>query len=231
MYVKEKKTQPSPKKAALGSKLRVRVNIKVVSIIIGVVSIASLLVFIVYPSGNANSSSTSSTTVIDDVMDTSRGTEWILFQSTADDFQILMPGEPVTDRQEQDLGSDNLTAMVNQYIAADENSNAFIVTVTHYPEAYDVSDPETILQNSVQNAANSILDNELMYSQGYSEEGYTVLDAEIKNDTREIYSLQRLVLIDRTQYTILAAFDINNLNNGAEALYNNFINSFELMVQ
>ena len=65
----------------------------------------------------------------------------------------------------------------------------------------------------------------------YREEGYVVLDAEIKNYTREIYSLQRLILIGSTQYTLLAAFDVNNLNNGAEVLYNNFINSFELNVQ
>lgn len=229
--MEEKKAQSSPQKTALGSKLKVQVNIKVVSIIIGAVAIAALLIFVVYPSSNGNSSSSAATAVIDDVMDSARGTEWILFQSTTDSFEILMPGDPVTDRQEQDLDSDNLTAVANQYIAADENSNAYIVTVTHYPEAYDVSDPETILQNSVQNGVDSMLDNELTYSQGYNEEGYVVLDAEIKNDTRGMYSLQRLILIGHTQYSLLVAFDVNNLNDGAEVLYNNFISSFELNIQ
>ena len=229
--MEEKKAQPNPKKTVLGSKLKVQVKIKVVSIVIGAVGIAALIVFVVYPSNSDSSSSTVVATVIDDVMDTSRGTEWTLFQSTTDSFEVLMPGEPVIDRQEQDLGSGNIAAIANQYIAADENSNAFIVTVTHYPEGYDVSDAETILKKSVQNAVNSIVDNELMYSKGYIEEKYAMLDAEINNDTQGIYSLQRLILVDRTQYTLLAAFDANNLNNGAEVLYNNFIDSFELMVQ
>lgn len=229
--MEEKRAQSSPQKTALGSKLKVQVNIKVVSIIIGAIAIAALLIFVVYPSSNGNSSSSAAAIVIEDVMDTSRGTEWTLFQSTTDSFEILMPGDPVIDRQEQDLDSDNLTAIANQYIAADENSNAYIVTVTHYPEAYDVSDPETILQNSVQNGVDSMLDNELTYSQGYNEEGYVVLDAEIKNDTRGMYSLQRLILIGHTQYSLLVAFDVNNLNDGVEVLYNNFISSFELNIQ
>ena len=229
--MEEKKAQPSPKKTALGSKLKVQVNIKVVSIMIGAVAVAAFIVFVVFPSNNDNSKSTAAATVVDDVMDSARGTEWTLFQSTTDSFEILMPGDPVTDRQEQDLGSDNLTAIANQYIAADEYSNAYIVTVTHYPEAYDVSDPETILQNSVQNAVNSMIDNELTYSKGAIEEGYVVLDAEIKNDTQGVYSLQRLVLIGSTQYSLLAAFEVSNLNNGAEVLYSNFINSFELTVE
>jgi len=137
--MEEKKPQPTPKKTALGSKLKVQVNIKVVSIIIGVTAFTALLVFIVYPLGNSSSSNTATATVIQNVMDASRGTEWTIFQSTIDGFQILMPGEPVADRQEHYLGSDELSAIANQYIAADENSNAFIVTVTHYPEEYDVS--------------------------------------------------------------------------------------------
>jgi len=92
--------------------------------------------------------------------------------------------------------------------------------------------PETILQNCVQNAVNSNYDNKLTYSQGYNEDGYVVLDSEISNDTQELYALQRLVLIGHTQYTLLATFiNVNDLNNGAEVLYNNFINSFELKAQ
>ena len=152
--------------------------------------------------------------------------EWKDFHSEIGQFKASFPIYPEHKTYNVPLFDTGLVERLDEYIAEKADGTIFTIFVGTYPPAIDTSKPEFGLEAGVNNAVESLRDNELISSQFTTLNEYEAIDYLIHNKEFDIYIKGKMFMKGQTRYQLLYTYGSRNYK---ESDCNQFINSFQIL--
>lgn len=152
-------------------------------------------------------------------------TLWKRFTSKENDFSVLLPSLPQHVQEKVTLPNGQDVVEYHMYLSQEKNGTTFLISVIHYPEVFDTSKPEILLDGVMKemlsgNTANTLGDVKKSLFKNCPSVDFLLENKEFELRCRTFLhskTLFVLSVIDRK-----SAADINKI-------FNKFANSFELL--
>ncbi len=84
---------------------------------------------------------------------------WKLYKPNSDQFEVMLPAIPQHVRESHPTGDEFTNYDV--YLSQDKQGNVYMISLTQYPEAYDMGNPDDMLEAVKNGALSSNAKNEL----------------------------------------------------------------------
>ena len=153
------------------------------------------------------------------------GDTWKKFTSVNNEFSVLLPTLPQHVQEKVTLPNGKGAIEYHMYLSQEKDGTTLMISMIQYPQAFDTSKPDLLLENVMKEMASGSTTNELQNVEKGAFQSFPALDFSIENKDFSLRckaflhnkTLYVLSVIDRT-----AAGDIN-------AVFDKFMNSFELL--
>ncbi len=151
-------------------------------------------------------------------------TVWKLFKPQSGRFEVLLPQIPQHAEETHPNGKD--VTKYDVYLAQDHEGSVYMVSLTQYPEGYDMGSVEDVLEAVKNGAVGSNAKNEVKKVERSTFLNLPSLDFLIENPDSGIRSK---VIVDNKTLIVLTA--MNRDPSNLEKDFNNFAGSFVLKNQ
>lgn len=126
--------------------------------------------------------------------------EWKLFHPQNEKFQVLLPALPQYISEVHTNA--NLKVKYEVYAVQQQNGTSYIITMMTYPQNYDTSKPDELLEGVMRDMVGAKSQNELLNSDKNLVANSPALDFKVKNNDFTMKS--RAVLAGKTIYVLTA---------------------------
>lgn len=147
--------------------------------------------------------------------------KWREFTSVAGNFKVLFPTLPQHANDKILDSETGETRRYDTYVAADENGQAFMISVITYPKAINKADIDTLLQQTVEDMIKRKKENKLIASEPSKHRENNAIVFSLTNG--QIFVSGKAFVVDNTVY-ILSLLSKGSNYDAEELAF--FINSF-----
>lgn len=148
---------------------------------------------------------------------------WNEFVSRDGHFKIMLPSHPLCTRQKLPLADTGLTYTYDLYTSEDQEGATFLIHLIRYPEGVDLSQPEILLENVMNEMLSSNSHHQLHSMKFSSFRSHVALDFTLSSP--EVFLANKAFIIDRTLF-VLSCMD--KTSHYDERAFKFFTDSFTL---
>ncbi len=150
--------------------------------------------------------------------------QWKEFRSDLGNFNVLLPVLPQHASQMVSLPNSPNKLKYDLFLAQEKDGTNFMINVISYPDDMDLSNPQSLLENVMNEMVAGDSNNQLKYSEKGKFQHSPSLEFAIENPQFLIQS--RAFLVEKMLYVLTVVDRIENYNQNE---YRAFINSFHFI--
>ncbi len=150
--------------------------------------------------------------------------DWKKFTSDDNQFSVSLPTIPQHASEAVPLPNGQGAITYDMYLSQEKDGSTFMISLIHYPENFDTSNPDVLLEGVMKEMLSGSEDNTLKSSEKKQFKDLPSLDFAITNKDFIIHGFT--FLSDKNLY-VLTMIDRNMSHD--ETQFNQFVNSFDVL--
>lgn len=153
-----------------------------------------------------------------------RPDNWHEFVSAIGKFKVMLPADPQHATQSLPVPNANYHLQYDMYAVDDENGDTFMISLVTYPDDVNMSNPQSILENLMNEMLKANPKNQLQSMQFTQFDGYDTLDFKLGSPDIEVTS--RAFVVDQTLFLLTM---IGKKDRFHQRRFDYFVHSFALL--
>lgn len=183
-------------------------------IVFGILAIVALIIADVYRRSQNEALKTQDISLIND---------WKLFRSMDGQFSVSLPVLPQHASEAVPFGNGQSSIKYDMYLSQDRSGATFMISQIQYPGDFETPNVAELLANVATEVLKGNSNNKLKNQKQTLFQSYPSLDFVIENN--DVIIIAKAIFDGRTMYVLTL---IDKTNESAEALFNKFVESFQL---